>query len=53
MERERYKVMIQCKKCGERFILRGTMTEEGRIETGFRQCVCNNRESFNIETEEM
>ena len=48
---ERYKVKIHCKHCGEHFILRGTLNEEGRIETGFRQCICSNKESFKIETE--
>ncbi|MGG1876913.1 hypothetical protein ABDI30_04885 [Paenibacillus cisolokensis] len=46
----RVKVRIHCKDCGERFILRGRM-ERGRIKTGFKQCLCNNRDHFEIEEE--
>ncbi len=52
MKGERFKVKIHCKKCGERFILRGIMDEQGHIETGFRQCICNNKDAFNIETDD-
>jgi DNA-directed RNA polymerase subunit RPC12/RpoP len=44
----RVKVAIRCKRCGERFILKGKK-EKGKIETGFRQCICNNNEEFDIE----
>jgi len=44
----RVKVKILCKDCGERFVLRGKK-EQGRIETGFKQCLCNNRDHFDIE----
>ncbi|NMO96950.1 hypothetical protein [Paenibacillus lemnae] len=44
----RVKVKIRCKECGERFVLRGRK-ERGVIETGFKQCVCDNRNSFDIE----
>ncbi|GAF09029.1 hypothetical protein JCM16418_3146 [Paenibacillus pini JCM 16418] len=44
----RVKVKIVCRLCGERFILRGSK-ERDRIETGFKQCLCNNRNLFDIE----
>ncbi|MED5017683.1 hypothetical protein P9847_10245 [Paenibacillus chibensis] len=44
----RVKVTIVCKQCGERFVLRGKR-ERGRIETGFKQCLCNNKDLFDIE----
>ena len=44
----RVKVKIICKTCGERFILRGRK-ERGQIETGFKQCLCDNRHDFVIE----
>ncbi|MDO7905096.1 hypothetical protein Q5741_01550 [Paenibacillus sp. JX-17] len=44
----RVKVMIRCKRCGERFVLRGRK-EHGTIETGFKQCLCDNRDHFEIE----
>ncbi|WP_205621603.1 hypothetical protein [Paenibacillus sanguinis] len=44
----RVKVKITCKYCGEHFILRGNK-QGGRIETGFKQCLCNNRDHFKIE----
>ncbi|MBU5672737.1 hypothetical protein [Paenibacillus brevis] len=43
----RVKVKIVCKNCGERFILRGKK-ENGNIETGFKQCICDNRDGFEI-----
>ncbi|WP_232696295.1 hypothetical protein [Brevibacillus daliensis] len=45
---DRFKVMIRCNQCGERFILRGRRSTEGRVETGFKQCVCDNAERFDI-----
>ncbi len=44
----RVKVKITCKTCGERFVLRGRK-ERGEIETGFKQCLCDNRHYFDIE----
>lgn len=46
----RVKVKIICKSCGERFVLRGKK-ERGRIETGFKQCLCDNRNEFEVEEE--
>lgn len=45
----RVKVTIRCKKCGEKFILKGRK-EKGKIDTGFKQCICNNEMDFDIET---
>ncbi|WP_168928302.1 hypothetical protein [Paenibacillus ginsengarvi] len=44
----RVKVSIRCLRCGERFVLRGK-EEKGRIETGFKMCLCNNQVDFEIE----
>lgn len=46
----RVKVRIRCTHCGERFVLRGKMEKE-RVETGFKQCLCNNQNDFEIEME--
>jgi DNA-directed RNA polymerase subunit RPC12/RpoP len=51
MSASRIKVKIRCKHCGERFILRGKR-EKGKVETGFKQCVCNNENEFDIEMED-
>jgi DNA-directed RNA polymerase subunit RPC12/RpoP len=47
MQNTRVKVTIRCNECGERFILRGKK-ERGEINTGFRQCLCNNTADFEI-----
>ncbi|WP_198957408.1 hypothetical protein [Paenibacillus selenitireducens] len=44
----RVKVKIRCKQCGEKFVLRGKK-ERGRVETGFKQCLCNNTHEFEVE----
>jgi DNA-directed RNA polymerase subunit RPC12/RpoP len=44
----RVKVSIRCKSCGERFILRARK-DRGKLETGFKQCICDNTEAFEIE----
>ncbi len=48
LAKTRLKVTIRCNRCGERFILRGRK-EKGRVETGFKQCICNNESDFDIE----
>ena len=48
MQSPRVKVMIRCNRCGERFVLRGRR-EKGRIDTGFRMCLCNNTDDFQVE----
>ncbi|PWW05575.1 hypothetical protein DFQ01_104135 [Paenibacillus cellulosilyticus] len=45
---ERVKVRIRCNVCGEKFVLRGKREKE-RIDTGFKQCICNNMYDFDIE----
>jgi DNA-directed RNA polymerase subunit RPC12/RpoP len=50
MNSNRVKVIIRCKHCGERFILRGRKEKE-RVETGFKQCLCDNKSDFDIELE--
>jgi hypothetical protein len=52
MSNARVKVTIRCQHCGERFTLRGKR-DKGRIETGFKQCLCNNESDFEIKTEEL
>ncbi|MCD1260191.1 hypothetical protein B5M42_015370 [Paenibacillus athensensis] len=47
----RVKVTIRCKQCGERFVLKGKK-EKGKIDTGFRQCICSNEHDFEMETDE-
>jgi hypothetical protein len=47
----RTKVKIRCKMCGERFVLKGKR-DKGKVETGFRQCLCNNDRDFEIEYED-
>jgi len=44
----RVKVTIRCKHCGERFILKGRK-EKDRVDTGFKQCVCDNAKDFDID----
>jgi hypothetical protein len=44
----RVKVKIICQECGEFFILSGKK-EQGKIETGFKQCLCDNQQHFEIE----
>jgi hypothetical protein len=45
----RVKVSIRCRRCGERFVLRGKREKE-RVETGFKQCLCDNTHEFDIDT---
>lgn len=52
-EAERYKVTIRCSECGERYILRGSLNKFGCIETGFKQCICSNRDQFDTVSEMM
>ncbi|WP_190287500.1 hypothetical protein [Paenibacillus darwinianus] len=50
MEPARVKVRIRCNWCGERFVLRGKKDKDkDKIDTGFRMCLCDNREDFEIE----
>jgi len=46
----RVKVQIRCRKCGESFVLRGSRNYVGQIDTGFKRCLCDNEDEFDIET---
>jgi hypothetical protein len=50
MSTHRVKVLIRCNRCGEKFVLRGRR-ERGRVDTGFKQCICSNSEDFDIAEE--
>ncbi|UCZ54749.1 hypothetical protein LGQ02_08395 [Bacillus shivajii] len=45
----RYKVIIRCGECGEKYILRGRQNEQGGYDTGFKRCVCGNETKLDIE----
>jgi DNA-directed RNA polymerase subunit RPC12/RpoP len=47
----RVKVAIRCKRCGERFVLRGRK-ERGTYHTGFKMCLCNNADDFEYEVQD-
>ncbi|MGA9173402.1 MAG: hypothetical protein WBZ33_05410 [Thermoactinomyces sp.] len=47
---EKYVVNIHCNQCGEHFILKGRM-RKGKIETGFKRCLCDNTDDFEIHKE--
>jgi ribosomal protein L37E len=47
MVMNRVKVTIRCRRCGEKYILRGRK-EHGRIDTGFKQCLCNNTHELDM-----
>ncbi|GGE11144.1 hypothetical protein GCM10011571_10580 [Marinithermofilum abyssi] len=47
-----YLVRIRCNQCGERYILKGRM-KKGKVETGFKQCVCDNTMDFDISSEKL
>ncbi|GKS11850.1 hypothetical protein YDYSY3_28500 [Paenibacillus chitinolyticus] len=48
---DRVKVTIRCRQCGERFILKGRR-DKGKIETGFKRCICDNEHDLEVETED-
>lgn len=51
MPNSRTRVIIRCRRCGERFTLRGKK-EKGRVNTGFKQCLCSNDRDFDVHVEE-
>lgn len=51
-KKNRYRVMILCRRCGERYFLRGRM-KNGRIDTGFKRCLCDNETEFEIKSEKV
>jgi ArsR family metal-binding transcriptional regulator len=52
LEQKRYLVQIRCKACGERFVLKGSL-KKGKVETGFKQCLCDNTTAFEVTTEKL
>ncbi|MBA4495626.1 hypothetical protein ACFO25_02875 [Paenactinomyces guangxiensis] len=51
-EDSRYLVTIHCKQCGERFMLKGKM-RKGKVETGFKRCLCDNENDFEVQKEQL
>lgn len=49
---KRVKVKVRCNRCGEIYTLRGRVDKDGHIETGFRQCICDNKRDFTITPEQ-
>ncbi|WP_187119735.1 hypothetical protein [Numidum massiliense] len=52
MQKERFRVTIQCNRCGEKYFLRGRKHKD-HIETGFRRCLCDNDEDLEVKSEKM
>lgn len=48
--KERVKVHIRCRRCGESYVLRGRRNYKGQIDTGFKRCLCDNDKDFEVET---
>lgn len=48
MRQGRYKVTIHCNLCGERYVLRGRKSK-GKVNTGFKSCLCNNASAFDVD----
>ncbi|GIP37497.1 hypothetical protein J31TS4_07770 [Paenibacillus sp. J31TS4] len=48
MADDRVKVSIVCMRCGERFVLKGSR-QKGKIDTGFKRCLCDNEKEFDID----
>lgn len=46
----RVKVTIRCARCGEKFVLRGRKVK-GRVDTGFKRCLCDNDSDLVVEEE--
>ncbi|WP_170145226.1 hypothetical protein [Ammoniphilus oxalaticus] len=49
LHKDRQKVMIRCNLCGEKYTLVGKKGRAGQVETGFKQCLCNNERDFEIQ----
>jgi DNA-directed RNA polymerase subunit RPC12/RpoP len=49
-ENKRLMVTIRCLNCGERFFLKGRV-KNGKVETGFKRCLCDNETNFEIRNE--
>lgn len=44
VQAERVKVKVTCRSCGEKLVLRGTKGIDGRIDTGFKMCLCGSKD---------
>jgi hypothetical protein len=44
----RVKVRIHCRRCGENYVLKGIRIK-GRVDTGFKRCLCDNERELDIE----
>ena len=49
--KERVKVIIHCKRCGE--TLRFVARKKDKIKTGFMRCICNNDKDLEMITEDL
>ncbi|WP_170885527.1 hypothetical protein [Bacillus alkalicellulosilyticus] len=49
IEKERFRIVIRCTKCGEKYILRGRRKSGGGYETGFKRCVCGNEDQLKVD----
>ncbi|MBU8907215.1 hypothetical protein [Desertibacillus haloalkaliphilus] len=49
MPDKRFRIVIRCSKCGEKYILRGRQNKEGGYDTGFKRCICGNEEQLRVE----
>ncbi|WP_179295507.1 hypothetical protein [Bacillus sp. FJAT-45350] len=49
MGADRYRVVIRCPECGEKYILRGKPNSEGGYETGFKRCICGNENNLEVD----
>lgn len=45
----RYRIVIRCLQCGEKYILRGRRNKNGEFETGFIRCICGSEDELNID----
>lgn len=51
MSKPRVRVIMHCNLCGERYSLRGKR-EKGKLQTGFKQCLCGNESLFDVQVDE-
>ncbi|MGY4690137.1 hypothetical protein [Salibacterium sp. K-3] len=45
----RYRVIVRCPSCGEKYVLRGRTNDNGELDTGFKQCICGNVSTLRID----
>ena len=44
----RVKITIRCHNCGEKFILRGRKDQKGKLNIGFKKCICDSSDNLEI-----